>query len=496
MYKRITAFALVLMLLFGVSSYSEEKYTMAGYDQKEVYRTWKDHAFFQEMERISAVGFSFQQFDNKEEWEKQKQRYMDGESMPDVLFKAQLTDAETIEMYEKGLLLDVSPLLKEHAPNLYRILEENPALRQSISMKDGAIAALPFVDVFPSYNIMWVNKNWLRNLKLDIPKDADALLDMLVQFKTLDPNNNAKADEVPLSLTGVYDLKYLAHAFGIVTDDFNLAYENGAVVHMTEKEGFLDFVRFLGKLNSHKLLSKDALITSENLRRQADHKAYQTQGLIISPIVSHYVPLEWVEDYVAVPPLNYKGEQAYREIARPYIKGTFAISKQAKSPEKLLAWVDYLYREAGSRLARLGKEGQDYYVDGDDTWRRDNIYSTPGAVNQLNMETGAVIPGISLGEFQVKYQLKGVAFIASEMEKYRPYVKSPMPDLMLDRESAKELLSLQAQLGKELDAYLGRWVLGQIEANEAEVKVLQDKLQAMGLARLKEIFTNLIKGGK
>ena len=76
-----------------------------------------------------------------------------------------------------------------------------------ITATDGHIYAFPWIeelgagkenihsiDTFP-----WINVEWLNNLGLDMPTNAEELKEVLLAFKNDDPNGNGQADEIPLS---------------------------------------------------------------------------------------------------------------------------------------------------------------------------------------------------------------------------------------------------------------------------------------------------------
>lgn len=95
-------------------------------------------------------------------------------------------------------------------------MQADPSIRDAITLPDGVIAALPFVNRTPGQNILWINKEWLDNLKLSMPVTIEDLEAVLTAFKTRDPNRNGRNDEVPLSFIGPYDLKISVHAWGLI----------------------------------------------------------------------------------------------------------------------------------------------------------------------------------------------------------------------------------------------------------------------------------------
>ncbi len=77
---------------------------------------------------------------------------------------------------------------------------------------DGHIYALPqWADCYHcTYpDKLWINSTWLKKLGLQVPKTTEDLRNVLLAFKTKDPNGNGKADEIPMT-TDVQDSSLIA----------------------------------------------------------------------------------------------------------------------------------------------------------------------------------------------------------------------------------------------------------------------------------------------
>lgn len=156
MLKRV--FCLLLALILPCAAFAE--YTMAGYDDANTYRNWETNLFFKRMEEKTGVAFTYRQYTQATEWKQAKANMRAGdEQLPDVLFKAQLSPAECMEMLERGVLIDLAPYLEENCPHLWALLEENPQYREAITLPGGSIAALPGISEQPLQNCIWLNQD-------------------------------------------------------------------------------------------------------------------------------------------------------------------------------------------------------------------------------------------------------------------------------------------------------------------------------------------------
>ena len=231
--RRATAWlAAVLMLLMPLTAVAEEgqrapDYLMEGYD--EATHDWETNRFFQRMQEKTDIAFEFREYTDAEAWAGRKKAITSGEDLPDVLFKAQLTAAETRDMAAAGILTDLKPYLAEYAPDLWQLLQAHPDYLEAITLPDGSIPVLPSISELPNNDLMWINTAWLKNLHLEMPSTADELTEVLRAFRNGDPNRNGKADEVPLTFIGMWELRFLGHAFGLYDNDYYLHAEDGVV---------------------------------------------------------------------------------------------------------------------------------------------------------------------------------------------------------------------------------------------------------------------------
>lgn len=503
----IISVLLALCLCIGSAFSQEGKNLIFGFENSENRRDWKNHKFFAEMEKLFDVSFDYMQLSDERELSNFKNALIEGKidknveknsknsendiKIPDVFFKAHLSRLEQKRLYEKGAIINLYPLLEKNAPNFYALIKSNEELRKAVEIDENVIVALPYIDLLPNINAMWINRLWLEVLHLNAPKNADELFDVLMAFKEKDPNQNGKKDEKPLNFTGVYDLKHLAHAFSIVCDDFNFSYENQKPMHFSESEGFSDFLEFVARLGREKLIELEAMSVPESIRRENEAKAAKRYGFIIAPLPSHYVPNEWIEDFICLLPFENEGKRAYRQITSPIHDGCFAIGSGAKQAEKLLKWVDYLYSDEGARLARLGVLGEDYAINGDGTWRLNEA----NRLTRAGIEGAFDTPGISLGKIQYDYHDAKVGYCLRELDLVRPFIKSMPTFECFDIEKIERVRELNQKLSKLLDDFIGRIALNQIELSDISLADFRQSLLDNGLEELRELIKNGV-GGK
>ncbi len=496
--RRLTALALAVMLMAGCAAYAEDveasgkTYTLAGLDTTQFgsagmfggasYRIWTDNLFFKRMEALTGVAFELTQYTDAAAWNQAKAAMTAGADMPDVLFKASLSSADCMEMRERGAIIDLLPLLKENCPNLWAILEANPDYLKAITLPDGSVAALPYIYETPLQNCMWINTAWLETLKLKEPTTADELVKVLEAFRDRDPNVNGQQDEIPFGFLGAFDLKYLAHAFGLYANDYNIYVDDGKVKFMPLDDNFRAFITWCRDLYTAGLLDNDGFATADTMRSVSDSDAKPTYGIILTTNAAGIFSTSWATDYMPLLPLSYNGEMVYRATVGKLLRGAFAVTSACEEPEKMLKWVDALYGEEGGKLAYVGLENTDYLIDGDGTWRYNETVSSDSffAITSL-ISGGGAVPGIALDSFQKKYNDTSLVKLTDKLADVYALSKLPFPYCSLTRAQQTEILELHNPIAKYVDEQIARWVLGEIEISDATFSAFEEELNRLGL---------------
>ncbi len=498
--KKALCCLLGMMLLTGTftaGALEDPNFVMAGYEEEDSGRTWAGNLFFARIQDKTGIAFTFDQARNYEAWQKVKAGYLQpGAQLPDVLFKASLSPAETMLYLDEGILLDLAPLIEANAPSLHALLIRYPDVRAAVTLPGGRIGALPFINLAPSQNCLWINNDWLKALKLDMPATWQELQSVLETFKNEDPNRNAKDDEIPLTFLGAYDLKYLAHAWGLAANDFNVSAKDGKAVFMPLEENFRPFIAWCRELYQQGLLDSDGFQTVDTLRRVTDAKAAVRYGALFAPLPSTILPGEWLSSYSAVTPLTYEGRQVYRTISPGAIPGTFAITTACRDAAAMLKWVDSFYTPEGAILASAGQEGIDYLVDGDGSWRRTPEAEQNGFQANSLILSGSVPPGIPNDAFQRRYADPVVRAISEEIDRVAAVAADPFPPFSLSYAQEQAISPLQSCIGRYVDESIARWVLGEWELSDAQFTQFGQELERLGLGEFMAFWQNVLDQSK
>ena len=471
MRKGITVLLAILLLFsqaFAETAQKAPDYTMEGYDGELSGRNWETNLFFSRVQKITGISFQFSQFTDAERWTERKKEILQGENLPDVLFKAELTSSEVRDLYEAGRIIDLAPYLEEYAPDLWKLLEEDPEAKRAVMLADGAITVLPAFNRLQNNDALWINASWLKKLNLEMPKTAEELSEVLRAFRDKDPNGNYQKDEVPLTFIGMWELRFLGHAYGIIDNDYYVTAKDGVVTSSLTSEENRAFLTWLHTLWSEGLLDQSGFSTTESIRQITDDKKAIPYGMLLSSSPLTVVPVAALGQFSLLDPLARDGKQVYRDLLGDLIPGTFAITSACREPEKLVSWVNLFYTNEISRLAHYGKEGEDYILTEGGYWEWNADAQTAGEVilPENTISEGGVAPGMTDAEFQLHYADEATRNNIEQLSRLRTFCVKPFPHVFLSPEDEKRIAEIQKDLSGYAEKAMACFVTGDTELTD------------------------------
>ena len=498
MRKGVLWILVFIMLFSGACAESTQKapdYLMEGYDGGVTYRVWDTNLFFERMQEKTGISFQFSQHTDSDEWVRRKKEIAEGENLPDVLFKAELTASEVRDLYQNGKIIDLAPYLETYAPDLWKMLEEHPEWKEAITLEDGAIAALPAINTLQNNDAMWINTVWMKKLKLDTPKTAEELTDVLRAFKTGDPNGNFQQDEIPLAFLGMWELRFLAHAFGIIDNDYYITVKDGIVTSSLTTDENRAFLTWLHQLWEEELMDPNGFVNTDSIRQITDENKAVPYGLLMSATPLTILPTKAASQFSILEPLAYNGKQIYRDLAGDLIRGTFAITSVCRQPEKLIAWVNMLYTDEGSKMAYYGLDGEEYQWNEDGMWEWNSPIETVAddILPTHTISEGGTAPGIVDALFQSSYRDENTRAMILGMSTLKTYSVIPYPPVTLNKKDEKRVSEIQDDLSRYVERTMARFVTGDIELTDENWELFCKTAEDKGLQEMIGIWQNAIR---
>lgn len=328
----------------------------------------KDKLCYIDAAKETNVNFNFVEIPRASWKEKVNIMFASGD-LPDMVWD---DVPEISTQYEQLVVLD--EYIEAFAPTVKQLFVDRPEYKGILTAPDGKIHFLPAGDESYMNQIdqqMWINKNWLKNVNMEVPKTTDEFYNVLKAFKEKDANGNGDAnDEVPFTFNGITDW---ATGCGNIFGSFGTmlaggyTYVKDDVVHFSpSEEGVLEGIKYLNKLYSEKLIDQEAFTQSLE-QYNSRGKGKDVFGSVVGYRAHYVLGNEHKENYIGVAPL--KGPNGDQMVKANYINqlSGYQITVSCKQPETMVRYYDYVNSTTESVLKwNRGVENQNYkYVEVD-----------------------------------------------------------------------------------------------------------------------------------
>lgn len=315
--------------------------------------------------------------------------------LPDIVGGPHRVDLMKYGM--EGAFIPLNDLIDQYAPNIRKMLDENPDVEAAITAEDGNIYLIPTLEDSVMSQAWFIRQDWLDKLGLEIPETVDELHDVLLAFVNEDPNGNGEKDEVAFFNRNVFgqDLggahSALFSLFGV-----NLKFhtdENGTVQLGAYQPEMKEAMKNVSQWYSEGLIDQEIFTRGGNAR---DVLFSENNGGLSHdwyPSLSAYndkMP-ELVPGFELVgilPPEDINGDQWEQESRTKVTDMGWAISVQNEHPEETIKYFDFWWSEVGERLMMYGIEGEHFeMVDGKPVYT-DKVLNADEPINNYMKSIG------------------------------------------------------------------------------------------------------------
>lgn len=470
----------------------------AGKSAQNVNSDWNDILIWNEYEKMTNINLEWEQVQTDSLEEKRNLALASG-SLPDVFYLAQLTNVDIFKYGQQGTFIKLNDLIDEYAPNLKKLMDENPEIRKAITFPDGNIYTMPSVvsEDFLSVRLSsrpWINQKWLDELGMEVPETTEEFYEYLKAVKDLDPVGNGKT--VPYGGTSIDELvQWLEGSFGIA----NRGVRNGPIDMDPEENK----VRFYATTDEYKeMLQYVHKLYSEGLIEQnifsiewGQFLANASEGVYGSMLF--YDPIELFgeevgKDYESMAALaGPHGDQQFIKVSPAVASiGNFAITSENPNPAATVRWMDYFYSDEGARLYYMGIEGETYEETEDGKYvYTDKILNSPeGLTFEQELAKYLTWLGGVMGIIKEEY-FQGSESAPKSLEaaeKLEPYVPEEIwPAFTYTEDENKVLSSSGADIEKYVTEMRDKFISGDADFSEWDNYV--KTLEGMGLEEYMEI---------
>lgn len=295
--------------------------------------------------------------------------------LPDILINFNL-GSDLYERYGKdGVFVDLAPYFNDKEKSAwwwerFELLSEDAQANNWHRLQsgdgEGHIYAFPELQTSEidsmAYQV-FINRDWLDALNLEMPTDMDSLYNVLKAFKEGDPNGNGQPDEIPLigtrtALSG-RTIDWLINMF-IYADTstyFNVD-ENGKLYCAYTTDQYREALKYVRKLYSEGLLSPLTLTAKAKELRQMTCPSEgnsQLAGVVCSHAVAVFTPED--EGILSYEPMPMWGNCMFKENAHSY---TTFITKDCENVDAAWNLLMWMSTEESSIIQLYGIPGEDW----------------------------------------------------------------------------------------------------------------------------------------
>ena len=289
-------------------------------------------------------------------------------SLPDIIYGVDLTDSYIQRFGEEGYFEDLTQYYNDTtgaSKHFWTALDSELTAAQKASVEkklysaDGKMYTIPTVTpsaLDPLEYQVWINQAWLDTLNLQMPTNISELYEVLVAFKSGDPNGNGVSDEIPLIGTenawGGHVVEWLINMYMYYNSTQPVQPDrNGQLQLAYTQDSYQMALAFVNKLYKEKLLNGASMTLSAS-----DIKyLWSTCGVVVANAATSVNANDAsVKNFVAMPLWGYSVQSDIT------VKKNVFISADCENVEDAFKMMMLLYSEEGYMLSRYGKQGENW----------------------------------------------------------------------------------------------------------------------------------------
>ena len=334
------------------------------------YKSYQDMPFFKETQKRTGVKLDVQGPTGGQFEESFNLMIASGE-LPDIIlydWADKKVAGGPAKYIKDGYIRDLTKVINKYAPNLKKILKENPELDKAVKTDEGQYYVFPYMNLTKpaTYAGPIVRKDWLDDLGLEVPTTIDEWHTMLTEFK------DKKGSTSPLLYIDwlLESTGFLSGAYG--TQQGYYLNENKELEYGPATEKWKQFLEMMHTWYDEGLIDKD-IATIDSTTRQSKVVSGKNGAFLGSggdmgtfiPLIEKVDPKAKFEG-VPYPTLN-KGETPEFGICDLKYSGLMssAITADCENVELAAKFLDYFYTDEGRLFANFGVEGVTYnMIDG------------------------------------------------------------------------------------------------------------------------------------
>lgn len=328
---------------------------------------WEDVLVWEEYAKMTNVDVKWEMVSGNMLGEKKSLKLAGGD-LPDAFYSAGIGSQDVLKYGENGVFITLNDLIDDYAPNLKKLMEENPNIKKALTFPDGNIYSFPTIQGFDSMRFSakpFINKDFLEALNMEIPQTTEEFYEYLKAVKEKDPNGNGKADEIPFGANSITQLTdWIQGSFGLgqgnQAGNVDLDPETETIRFYPIADEYKQMLEYVHKLYDEELIEQNIFsIESEQYNANGSEGLYGSTHWH-SPVGTF--GKDAGPSYVGMSALKGpNGDQLYSAVNHLAVDiSSFIITSENDYPEATVRWIDHFYGDEGSKLLYMGIEGKTY----------------------------------------------------------------------------------------------------------------------------------------
>ena len=322
---------------------------------------WVDY-INQEMNKV-GINVNFVAVPRGEETTKIQVMMASG-TAPDLILTYDRSLAESY--YAKGGIVALNDYVdgEDQAVNLKKYITEE--VLDMCRNDDGELWAITARRVNTAKKNLFIRKDWLDKLEMDMPETVDDLYNVLKAFKENNPDG--KKDVVAFSSD---TLSY--SAYGVMEGAFMESVENETQFNISSyrpiysDDGYVEYLRFLNKLYNEGLMDPEYYVgNSLNeliVNGRVGFFEYGINDTINKDVLQSLQASEPEADIVSLPPLKNVNDGKQYNIADNGNGIYVLIPKTCQNVDAVITYLDWMATKDGGYVINNGFEGEHYQLE-------------------------------------------------------------------------------------------------------------------------------------
>lgn len=467
---------------------------------------WEQMPFWQALTEATNIHFVFNTPDGQD-FSREIERAFLADTISDVIFAGSLTNTRQVQYGSSGQLLPLQDLIKSSAPNLEKLLNDNPHIRKSITAPDGNIYALPTIN--QSYYSVWpvgplyYNGSYLAYLNEDIPTTLDEFTALMFRFRNEMPAYLGVDRVYPISSAdGMAWLRlWLLSVYGMTTRTFEVF--DDEVVFNALTDNYREFLEWMHMMYEEGILHPDiyTLTTEEQAKLGKENRV----GLFQAWESTDVLDIEGVSvmhNPMFRPLSSHVKHTPVLPVSQGFSTGQLSITSKAAHPEEIMAMIDFLYTPEGHIFAEFGPEGSYWVFEENKNGQQVRVLAPEldpeDALNRGRVTPFFGIPAPGLITKEMPRVLKTTDeptddattdFLKQETEETMGrYGKVSMPNVMLTTQEVNLISTKTSDIVAEVNLREMKFVTGVVPINDDTWEAYKASIGALGIDKLREVW--------